>query len=65
MRDLVRRGTFGFGVFECSDLNATYEEPKSRGVEFTRPPTKEPDGYEAVFKDDSGNWFSLGQRSEA
>ena len=63
MRELIRKGTFGFGVFECDDINATYEELKSKGVEFTKPPKKEPYGYEAVFKDDSWNWFSLGQRN--
>jgi len=62
MRDLVSNGTFGFGVFECHDLLATYEELKAKGVEFTKPPTKEFYGYEALFKDDSGNWFSLGQK---
>ena len=61
MRELVQQGTFGFGVFECNDLNATYEELSAKGVEFTKPPTKEFYGYEALFKDDSGNWFSLGQ----
>jgi catechol 2,3-dioxygenase-like lactoylglutathione lyase family enzyme len=62
MRDLVRAGTFGFGVFQCDDLRATYEELKAKGVEFTKPPTEEFYGYEALFKDDSGNWFSLGQK---
>ena len=62
MRELVANGTFGFGVFECNDLNATYEELSAKGVEFTKPPTKEFYGYEALFKDDSGNWFSLGQK---
>lgn len=62
MRDLVTKGTFGFGVFECNDLNATYEELMAKGVEFSQPPTKEFYGYEAIFKDDSGNWFSLGQK---
>jgi catechol 2,3-dioxygenase-like lactoylglutathione lyase family enzyme len=62
MRALVEKGTFGFGVFECHDLLATYEELKAKGVEFTKPPTKEFYGYEALFKDDSGNWFSLGQK---
>jgi catechol 2,3-dioxygenase-like lactoylglutathione lyase family enzyme len=65
MRELVRSGTFGFGVFECNDLNATYEELKAKGVEFSKPPTKEFYGYEALFKDDSGNWFSLGQKEAA
>jgi catechol 2,3-dioxygenase-like lactoylglutathione lyase family enzyme len=63
MRELVRSGTFGFGVFECNDLAATYEELTAKGVEFTKPPTKEFYGYEALFKDDSGNWFSLGEKS--
>jgi len=62
MRDLVAKGTFGFGVFECNDLRATYEELKVKGVDFTKPPTEEFYGYEALFKDDSGNWFSLGQK---
>jgi catechol 2,3-dioxygenase-like lactoylglutathione lyase family enzyme len=62
MRDLVSKGTFGFGVFECNDLLATYEELKSKGVKFTKAPTKEFYAYEALFIDDSGNWFSLGQK---
>ena len=61
MRELVSSGTFGFGVFECKDLIATYEELKAKGVEFTKAPTKEFYGFEALFIDDSGNWFSLGQ----
>jgi catechol 2,3-dioxygenase-like lactoylglutathione lyase family enzyme len=62
MRELVKKGTFGFGVFECNDLNATYEELKAKGVHFKKAPTKEFYGYEALFVDDSGNWFSLGQK---
>ena len=62
MRELVKKGTFGFGVFECYDLNATYEELKAKGVVFKKPPTKEFYGYEALFVDDSGNWFSLGEK---
>jgi catechol 2,3-dioxygenase-like lactoylglutathione lyase family enzyme len=61
-RDLVKAGTFGFGVFECNYLRATYEELTTRGVEFSKPPTQEFYGYEALFKDDSGNWFSLGEK---
>jgi catechol 2,3-dioxygenase-like lactoylglutathione lyase family enzyme len=62
MRDLVKKGTFGFGVFECNDIYATYEELKAKGVEFVKPPKEEFYGIEALFKDDSGNWFSLGQK---
>lgn len=64
MRELVSKGTFGFGVFECNDLMATYEELKAKGVEFTKAPTKEFYGFEALFKDDSGNWFSLGEKEK-
>src|SRR4051812_18688346 len=40
MKALVRRGTFGFGVFECDDIYATYEEMKAKGVQFKQPPTQ-------------------------
>src|SRR5687767_2556076 len=52
MRDLIKAGTFGFGVLECHDLMATYEELKAKGVVFTKPPKKEFYGYEALVKDD-------------
>jgi len=61
MTALVRKGTFGAAVFTCHDLMATYEELKTKGVVFKKAPTKEFYGYEALFVDDSGNWFSLSQ----
>jgi catechol 2,3-dioxygenase-like lactoylglutathione lyase family enzyme len=61
LRELVKKGTFGVGIFTCNDIFATYEELKAKGVEFTKPPKKEFYGTEALFKDDSGNWFSLAQ----
>ena len=63
MRNLVKAGSFGFGVFQCKDIYATYEEMKAKGVEFTKAPKEEFYGIEALFKDDSGNWFSLGQKA--
>lgn len=62
LRELVSKGTFGGGVLECEDIYATYEELKNKGVTFIKPPTQEFYKLEAVFKDDSGNWFSLGQK---
>lgn len=62
MRELIQAGTFGFGVFETRNIQATYEELKAKGVVFTKAPTKEFYGTEALFKDDSGNWFSLGEK---
>jgi catechol 2,3-dioxygenase-like lactoylglutathione lyase family enzyme len=61
MGDLIKKGTFGPGVFTCNNLLATYEELKAKGVVFKKTPTKEFYGYEALFVDDSGNWFSLSQ----
>jgi catechol 2,3-dioxygenase-like lactoylglutathione lyase family enzyme len=61
LRELVKKGTFGVGIFTCNDIFATYEELKAKGVEFTKAPKKEFYGTEALFKDDSGNWFSLAQ----
>ena len=64
MRELIKKGTFGFGVFECNDLLATYEELKAKGVTFKKEPKKEFYGFEALFVDDSGNWFSLGEKEK-
>jgi catechol 2,3-dioxygenase-like lactoylglutathione lyase family enzyme len=61
LRELIKKGTFGVAVFSCHDIFATYEELKAKGVEFTKAPAKEFYGTEAIFKDDSGNWFSLAQ----
>ena len=63
MRELVKDGTFGFAVFQCNDLLATYEELKGKGVKFKKEPKREFYGYEALFIDDSGNWFSLTEKS--
>jgi catechol 2,3-dioxygenase-like lactoylglutathione lyase family enzyme len=65
LRDLIRKGTFGVGVLTCNNVYATYEELKAKGVEFTKPPKEEFYGTEALFKDDSGNWWSLAQLKKA
>lgn len=61
LKEMVSKGTFGVAVLTCDDIFATYEELKAKGVEFTKPPTQEFYGTEAIFKDDSGNWYSLAQ----
>lgn len=62
LRDLVKKGTFGIGVFETDDCRATYADLKARGVEFKGPPEERFYGIETVGKDNSGNWFSMTQR---
>lgn len=61
MTDLIKKGKFGAAVFTTNDLLATYEELKAKGVVFKKPPTREFYAFEALFVDDSGNWFSLSQ----
>ena len=41
MRDLVKKSTFGFAVFECDDMLATFQELKAKGVKFRKEPKKE------------------------
>jgi catechol 2,3-dioxygenase-like lactoylglutathione lyase family enzyme len=62
VRALVKKGTFGIGVFETADCRATYEDLKARGVNFMQEPTERFYGIEAVGCDNSGNWFSMTQR---
>jgi uncharacterized glyoxalase superfamily protein PhnB len=43
-------------------VERTYEELKTRGVEFVSPPKKEPWGTYTIFKDPDGNQFVMGSR---
>jgi len=58
-----RVGTFVNTSFFCEDLELTYQELKSRGVEFQAPPTEQPWGRYAIFKDPDGNSFVLSAAS--
>ena len=59
---LVQSGAIGGGVLECDDIRKEYETLKGKGVDFKSEPKEMPYGIEAVFKDDSGNFWSLGQK---
>jgi len=63
LRELVESHTFGIGVLETDDARKEYETLSAKGVEFVRPPEEQFYGIEALFRDDSGNWFSLTQRT--
>lgn len=62
LKGLIQQGLVAAGVFETADCRETFRELSARGVEFVSPPEDKFYGIEAVFKDDSGNWFSLTQR---
>jgi len=64
LRELIKAGTFGFGVFGTDDCRKTYEELKARGVQFKGEPEEQFYGIEAVFQDPFGNWFSLTQTKD-
>jgi catechol 2,3-dioxygenase-like lactoylglutathione lyase family enzyme len=60
---LMAKGAAGGLFFATDDCQASYEELKGRGVEFTQPPTEQPYGIDAGFRDQSGNHFRMAQRS--
>ena len=62
LRALLEKGAIGGGVLSTDDCRKTFEELKAKGVEFLQEPTERFYGIEAMFKDDSGNWYSLTQR---
>lgn len=59
VRGLLGKGALGAGVFNTDDCRGTCAELKEKGVQFLSEPAERPYGVEAVFKDNSGNWFSL------
>ncbi|QFU91573.1 VOC family protein [Amycolatopsis sp. YIM 10] len=64
LRQLIAKGVLGMGVFETEDCRGTFETLSARGVNFLQEPADRPYGVECVFRDDSGNWFSLTERRE-
>ena len=64
LRSLVAKGALGAAAFETDDCQKSFEELSARGVTFLSEPAERPYGIEAVFRDDSGNWFSLTERRE-
>ena len=64
LRAIMAKGVLGAGAFHTDDCQKTYEELKAKGVEFMSEPAERPYGIETVFRDNSGNWFSLTQPSD-
>jgi catechol 2,3-dioxygenase-like lactoylglutathione lyase family enzyme len=61
LEDLVAKGWGGTVFLTTDDVQATYEELKDRGVEFTEAPAEQPYGIDSEFRDPSGNKFRLGK----
>ena len=62
IKKLVAKGVLGAGVLTTDDVHGDYATLKAKGVEFLQEPQERPYGTEALFRDDSGNWFSFTQR---
>ena len=45
--------------FYCDDLSRTYEELRSRGVQFPQRPVQQSWGWWSMFEDGEGNRFAL------
>jgi catechol 2,3-dioxygenase-like lactoylglutathione lyase family enzyme len=64
VRDLMSKGFAGTIFLTTDDVQASYEELKGRGVEFTETPEERPYGIDSGFRDPSGNSFRLTQVRE-
>jgi catechol 2,3-dioxygenase-like lactoylglutathione lyase family enzyme len=64
VKALIAKGALGAGAFETDDCRATYKELHGLGVSFLAEPAERFYGIEATFRDNSGNWFSMTQRTE-
>jgi uncharacterized glyoxalase superfamily protein PhnB len=66
VRELMAKGFAGTIFLTTDDVHASYEELKSRGVEFVEEPEERPYGIDSGFRDPSGNHLRLTQvREEA
>src|SRR5882672_5269557 len=64
IEDLMAKGFAGTVFLTTEDCRASYEELRSRGVEFTEAPEDRPYGIDVGFRDPSGNSIRLTQVRE-
>ena len=64
VRALMAKGAAGTVFLTTDDCQASYEDLKARGVEFTEPPEERPYGIDSGFRDPSGNALRLTQLRE-
>jgi catechol 2,3-dioxygenase-like lactoylglutathione lyase family enzyme len=61
VRELVTKGALGVAaIIEVDDVHATYEDLKSKGVEFTEEPTERDYGTDCGLRDPFGNHLRIG-----
>jgi uncharacterized glyoxalase superfamily protein PhnB len=64
VRNLMAKGFAGTIFLTTDDCQASYEELKARGVEFSEEPEERPYGIDSAFRDPSGNSIRLTQVRE-
>jgi uncharacterized glyoxalase superfamily protein PhnB len=64
LRELMAKGFAGTVFLTTDDCQASYEELKRRGVEFSEAPEERPYGIDSGFRDPSGNSIRLTQVRE-
>jgi predicted enzyme related to lactoylglutathione lyase len=61
VRGLMGKGFAGTVFLTTDDCQASYEELKARGVEFSEEPEERPYGIDSAFRDPSGNSIRLAE----
>jgi uncharacterized glyoxalase superfamily protein PhnB len=61
VRTVMAKGFAGTVFLTTDDCQASYQELKARGVEFSEPPEDRPYGIDSGFRDPSGNSIRLTQ----
>src|SRR5436189_4884930 len=64
VKALMAKGFAGTVFLTTDDCQASYEELRARGVEFTEQPEERPYGIDSGFRDPSGNSIRLTQVNE-
>jgi hypothetical protein len=64
VKALIAKAALEPGAFDADDCRATYKELSKRGVTFLTEPTALL-RHRGELRDNSGNWFSMTQRTEA
>jgi uncharacterized glyoxalase superfamily protein PhnB len=59
LRTVMAKGFAGTVFLTTDDCQASYEELKARGVEFSEQPEERPYGIDSGFRDPSGNSIRL------
>jgi predicted enzyme related to lactoylglutathione lyase len=64
VRNLMGKGYAGTIFLTTDDVHASYEQLKTRGIEFVEAPEERPYGIDSSFRDPSGNHIRLTQVRE-